>query len=222
MREDSPCSRLTEVGERLEMVMAAMDKLGYSKELVFGLDSAASEFFKEGVYSIGDKKMSGGELVDYYEDLVDTYPLATIEDGFADNDLNLWTEMTKRLGSKIQIVGDDLFVTNTERIRKGIDLGAANSVLIKLNQIGTVTETLNAIKMAYKNKWTAVVSHRSGESEDSFIADLVVGVNAGQIKTGAPCRSDRTAKYNQLLRIEETFNGHAKYAGRNYRSSYGK
>lgn len=146
-----------------------------------------------------------------------TFPIVSIEDGLAEDDWGSWVEMTNKLGKKVQIVGDDLFVTNTKRIQKGIELNAANSVLIKVNQIGTVTETLNAIKMAHDNNWTAVVSHRSGETEDSFIADLVVGVNAGQSKLGAPARSDRNAKYNELLRIEEELGGKAKYLGKNFR-----
>ncbi len=205
------------VNERLDLMTQAVKQAGYEKEIVFTLDPASSEFFKDGTYTVGDKKMNGGEMVDFYADLIKTYPIVSIEDGLAEDDWESWQEMTKKLGNKIQIVGDDLLVTNTKRIQKGIELKAANSVLIKVNQIGTVTETLEAIKMAYKNKWTAVVSHRSGETEDSFIADLVVGVNAGQIKTGAPARSDRNAKYNQLLRIEEELGSKAKYPGKNFR-----
>ncbi len=156
-------------------------------------------------------------MVDFYVDLCDRYPIVSIEDGLAEDDWDSWVEMTRKLGGKIQIVGDDLFVTNTKRIQKGIELRAANSVLIKLNQIGSVTETLNAIKMAQDEGWTAVVSHRSGETEDMFIADLVVGTNAGQIKTGAPARSDRNAKYNQLIRIEEELGGKAEYPGIDFR-----
>lgn len=205
------------VNERLELMTQAAKEAGYEKDMVFTLDPAASEFFKDGTYTIGDKKMSGGEMVDFYAELVKKYPVVSIEDGLAEDDWDSWVEMTKKLGKKIQIVGDDLFVTNTKRIKKGIELKAANSVLIKVNQIGTVTETLNSIKMAFDNKWTAVVSHRSGETEDSFIADLVVGVNSGQIKTGAPARSDRNAKYNQLLRIEEELGSGARYLGRKFR-----
>ena len=181
------------------------------------LDPASSEFFYTGTYKIGRKSFSGGEMVDFYVDLCKEYPIVSIEDGLAEDDWDSWVEMTKKLGSKIQIVGDDLFVTNTKRIQKGIDIHAANSVLIKLNQIGTVTETLNAIKMAHDAGWTAVVSHRSGETEDNFIADLVVGTSAGQIKTGAPARSDRNAKYNQLLRIEEELGETAEYPGVDFR-----
>ncbi|MBU0628994.1 MAG: phosphopyruvate hydratase [Nanoarchaeota archaeon] len=209
--------QLKTVQERLGLVTEAIKKAGYENEMVFTLDSASSEFFRDGVYTVGTKKMSGGEMIDFYADLIKTYPIVSIEDGLAEDDWDSWVEMTKKLGDKIQIVGDDLFVTNTKRVKKGIELKAANSVLIKLNQIGTVTETLGAIKMAYDTKWTAVVSHRSGETEDSFIADLVVGVNAGQIKTGAPARSDRNAKYNQLIRIEEELGSKAKYLGRKFR-----
>jgi enolase len=164
-----------------------------------------------------EKSYSGGEMVDFYVDLCNTYPIASIEDGLAEDDWDSWVEMVKKLGTKIQIVGDDLFVTNTKRIQKGIELGAANSVLIKLNQIGSVTETLNAIKMAHDQGWTSVISHRSGETEDSFIADLVVGTSAGQIKTGAPARSDRNAKYNQLIRIEEELSEKSEYPGVDFR-----
>ncbi len=205
------------VNERLELMTQATRNAGYEKDMVFTLDPAASEFFKNGIYTVGNKKMNGGEMVDFYADLVKSYPIVSIEDGLAEDDWDSWVEMTKKLGDKIQIVGDDLFVTNTKRIQKGIELNAANSVLIKVNQIGSVTETLNAIKMACDNDWTAVVSNRSGETEDSFIADLVVGVNAGQIKTGAPARSDRNAKYNQLLRIEEELGSKAEYPGKKFR-----
>ena len=181
------------------------------------LDPASSEFFYNGIYKIGAKSYSGGEMVDFYVDLCKTYPIVSIEDGHAEDDWDSWVEMTKKLGEKVQIVGDDLFVTNTKRIKKGIELKAANSVLIKLNQIGSVTETLNAIKLAQDEGWTAVVSHRSGETEDTFIADLVVGTSAGQIKTGAPARSDRNAKYNQLIRIEEELGEKVEYPGVDFR-----
>ncbi len=205
------------VEERLELMTKATKEVGYEKDIVFALDPASSEFFKNGVYTIGKKSMDGGGVVDFYTDLVKDFPIVSIEDGLAEDDWGSWAEMTKRLGKKVQIVGDDLFVTNTKRIQKGIELNAANSVLIKVNQIGTITETLNAIKMAHDNDWTAVVSHRSGETEDSFIADLVVGVNAGQSKLGAPARSDRNAKYNELLRIEEELGSKARYPGRKFR-----
>jgi len=203
---------IKKVGERLEIMTKAVEAAGYTtKQVKFALDPASSEFFEKGAYTIGDKRMSSGEIVDFYADLVSTYPLVSIEDGMAEDDWEGWVEMTGELGDKIQIVGDDLLVTNTERISKAVRMKAVNSVLIKLNQIGTVSETLEAIQMAYKAGWTAVVSHRSGETEDSFIADLVVGVNSGQSKFGAPARSDRNAKYNQLLRIEENLRKSARY-----------
>ena len=156
-------------------------------------------------------------MIDFYVDLCKKYPIISIEDGLAEDDWDSWIEMTNKLGNNIQIVGDDLFVTNPKRIQKGIELNAANSVLIKLNQIGTVTETLNAIKMAHDVGWTTVISHRSGETEDNFIADLAVGTSAGQIKTGAPARSDRNAKYNQLIRIEEELGEESEFHGIDFR-----
>ena len=210
-------SQMKEVEERLDIMIKAVANAGYENKVKIALDPASSEFFYNGNYKIGKKSFSGGEMVDFYVDLCKKYPIVSIEDGLAEDDWKSWIEMTKKLGSKVQIVGDDLFVTNTKRIQKGIKLGAANSVLIKLNQIGTVTETLNAIKMAHDHRWTAVVSHRSGETEDNFIADLVVGTSAGQIKTGAPARSDRNAKYNQLLRIEEELGEEAEYPGIDFR-----
>jgi len=210
-------AHIVDVNERLELMLKAVENAGYKDKMKIALDPASSEFFYDGTYKIGNKSYSGGEMVDFYVDLCKNYPIVSIEDGLAEDDWDSWVEMTKKLGAKVQIVGDDLFVTNTKRIRKGIELQAANSVLIKLNQIGTVTETLNAIKMAQDEIWTAVVSHRSGETEDSFIADLVVGTSAGQIKTGAPARSDRNAKYNQLIRIEEELGEKAEYPGIDFR-----
>ena len=209
--------QLTTINDRLDLMLKAVEQAGYGKKMNIALDPASSEFFYDGTYKIGKKSYSGGELVDFYVNLCKTYPIVSIEDGLAEDDWDSWVEITKKLGDTVQIVGDDLFVTNTKRIKKGIELGAANSVLIKLNQIGTVTETLNAIKMAHDAGWTAVVSHRSGETEDAFIADLVVGTSAGQIKTGAPARSDRNAKYNQLLRIEEEMGEDAEYLGIDFR-----
>ncbi len=213
-------AQIVDVNERLNIILKAVENAGYENKMKIALDPASSEFFYNGTYKIGKKSYSGGEMVDFYVDLAKTYPIVSIEDGLAEDDWDSWVELTKKLGTKIQIVGDDLFVTNTKRIQKGIKLGAANSVLIKLNQIGTVTETLNAIKMAHDQGWTAVVSHRSGETEDAFIADLVVGTSAGQIKTGAPARSDRNAKYNQLLRIEEELGEHAEYPGAYFRMDH--
>jgi len=210
-------AQITDVNERLDLMLKAVANAGYDGEMKIAMDPASSEFFYDGTYKIGKKSFSGGKMVDFYVDLCKKYPIVSIEDGLAEDDWDSWVEMTKKLGTKIQIVGDDLFVTNTKRIQKGIELGAANSVLIKLNQIGSVTETLNAIKMAHDQGWTAVVSHRSGETEDNFIADLVVGTSAGQIKTGAPARSDRNAKYNQLLRIEEEIGEDAEFPGIDFR-----
>ncbi|PNX49449.1 MAG: phosphopyruvate hydratase [Thermoplasmata archaeon M9B1D] len=210
-------SQMKDVEERLDIMLKAVANAGYENKVKIALDPASSEFFYNGNYKISKKSFSGGEMVDFYVGLCKEYPIISIEDGLAEDDWESWIEMTKKLGSKVQIVGDDLFVTNTKRIQKGIKLGAANSVLIKLNQIGTVTETLNAIKIAHDHRWTAVVSHRSGETEDNFIADLVVGTSAGQIKTGAPARSDRNAKYNQLLRIEEELGDEAEYLGIDFR-----
>jgi enolase len=204
---------IDKVEDRLDLMLKAVTNAGYDGLMNIALDPASSEFFHNDTYKIGEKLYKGMEMVDYYVELCKKYPIISIEDGLAEDDWDSWVELTKKIGSDVQIVGDDLFVTNTKRIRKGIELGAANSVLIKLNQIGTVTETLDAIKMAHNQGWTAVVSHRSGETEDSFIADLVVGTNAGQIKTGAPARSDRNAKYNQLIRIEEKLRPDAEYLG---------
>lgn len=209
------------IQERLDAMSEAIKAAGYDESAIkFAIDSASSEFCKDGIYTIGSKKMSSGELVDYYADVVNTYPIVSWEDCMAENDWEGWIEMTKKLGSKIQITGDDLLVTNPKRINEAIEKKAANSVLIKLNQIGTVSETLEAINMAHKKKWTAVCSHRSGETEDSFLADFVVGVRGGQIKCGAPVRSERLAKYNQLIRIEEELGEKAKYAGKDFRNIY--
>ena len=210
-------SGLSNIYERFDFILQAIENAGYNEMIKIAIDPASSEFFYNGTYKIGNKSYSGGEMVDLYIDLCNKYPIVSIEDGLAEDDWDSWVEITKKIGSKVQIVGDDLFVTNTKRIKKGIELNAANSVLIKLNQIGTVTETLNAIKMANDEGWTSIISHRSGETEDTFIADLVVGTSAGQIKTGAPSRSDRTSKYNQLLRIEEELGKEAEYPGIDFR-----
>lgn len=210
-------AQMTVIEDRFDIMLKAVENAGYDGLMKIALDPASSEFFYDGTYKIGKKSFSGPELVDFYVDLCKKYPIVSIEDGLAEDDWKSWVLITKKLGTKVQIVGDDLFVTNTKRIQKGIELGAANSVLIKLNQIGSVTETLNAIKLTHDQGWTAVVSHRSGETEDNFIADLVVGTSAGQIKTGAPARSDRNAKYNQLLRIEEELGDEAEYPGIDFR-----
>ena len=205
--------------DALKALVTAMEKAGYKpyEDFMIAIDGAVSDWYKEdGKYHLPKRGtvMTSEEMVAMWADFVEKYPIISIEDGMGENDWEGWQLMTKTLGKKIQIVGDDLFVTNTERIRKGIELGAANSVLIKLNQIGTLTETLDAIQMAHRAGWTAVVSHRSGETEDTTIADISVGVNAGQIKTGAPSRTDRVCKYNQLLRIEEELFDVAQYPGK--------
>jgi enolase len=210
---------LSSNAEAVEVILEAIQAAGYKpgEQIYIGLDPASTEIFEDGVaYNLKREKrrLSGAEMVDFYADWVSKYPILSIEDGLAEDDWKSWKLMTEKLGDKIQIVGDDLFVTNTARIVRGLKDKSANSVLIKLNQIGTLTETLAAVRMAQRAGWTAVVSHRSGETEDSTIADLVVATNAGQIKTGAPCRSDRVAKYNQLLRIEEELGETAVYAGK--------
>ncbi len=203
--------------EALELIIEAIQRAGYEpgKDIFVALDPAASEVFEDGKYLLKKegRTLSGEEMVDFYEDWVNKYPIISIEDGLAEDDWQHWVLMQQRLGDRVQIVGDDLLVTNVERLKLAIERQAANSILIKLNQIGTLTETLAAIEMAKRAGWTAVVSHRSGETEDTTIADLVVATNAGQIKTGAPCRSDRVAKFNQLLRIEEELGTMAVYAG---------
>lgn len=204
--------------EALDVIIEAINKAGYKpgEEIYIAIDAASSEYYKDGKYVLEHegRTLSSSEMVDFFEDWVNKYPIISIEDGMAEEDWDGWKLITERLGKKVQLVGDDLFVTNTERLEKGIELGVANSILIKLNQIGTLTETLNAIEMANRAGYTAVVSHRSGETEDTTIADLVVAVNAGQIKTGAPARSERVAKYNQLLRIEEELDEVAEYRGK--------
>ncbi|MFX4262569.1 phosphopyruvate hydratase [Pelotomaculum propionicicum] len=204
--------------EALEVIMEAIAASGYKpgEEIMIALDPAATEFYKDGkyVFEAEGTSRSAEEMVQYYAMLADKYPIISIEDGLAEDDWEGWLKLTQALGGRIQIVGDDLFVTNTSRLSKGIESGVANSILIKLNQIGTITETLDAIEMARQAGYTSVISHRSGETEDATIADLVVAVNAGQIKTGAPCRTDRVAKYNQLLRIEEELAHLALYRGK--------
>ncbi|HNS49739.1 MAG TPA: phosphopyruvate hydratase [Anaerolineae bacterium] len=203
--------------EALEVILAAIQEAGYTpgEQVFVALDPAATELFHDGRYHLKKegRSLTGPEMVEFYADWVNKYPIISIEDGLAEDDWDSWILMNQTLGHRIQIVGDDLLVTNVERLRQGIERHAANSILIKLNQIGTLSETLAAIEMAKRANWTAVVSHRSGETEDTTIADLVVATNAGQIKTGAPCRSDRVAKFNQLLRIEEELGDTAQYAG---------
>ena len=205
--------------EALELIVEAIKAAGYEpgKDVMLGLDVAASEMYnketKKYVLAGEGKELTAAEMVDLYEDWTTNFPIITIEDGLDEEDWAGWKVLTERLGKKVQLVGDDLFVTNTERLERGIEAGVANSILIKVNQIGTITETLDAIEMAKRAGYTAVISHRSGETEDTTIADLAVAVNAGQIKTGAPSRTDRVAKYNQLLRIEETVGAQARYCG---------
>ena len=203
--------------EAIEVILAAIEKAGYrpGEDMFIALDPAASEIYEKGVYKLAKegRDLTGAEMVEFYADWAKKYPIISIEDGLAEDDWDNWVLLHKRIGDKVQIVGDDLLVTNVDRVKKAIELGAANSLLCKVNQIGTLTEAIAAVTMSQRAGWTAVVSHRSGESEDSTIADLVVGLNTGQIKTGAPCRSDRVAKYNQLLRIEETLGDTAVYPG---------
>ena len=205
--------------EALELIVEAIEKAGYKPgdDVRLGLDVAATEMYDKEtkLYDLKHegKKLTAEQMVDLYEEWVNNFPIVTIEDGLDEEDWDGWKVLTDRLGKKVQLVGDDLFVTNTERLERGIEAGVANSILIKVNQIGTITETLDAIEMAKRAGYTAVISHRSGETEDTTIADLAVAVNAGQIKTGAPSRTDRVAKYNQLLRIEETVGAQARYCG---------
>jgi len=205
--------------EALATIVTAIEKAGYKpgEEVVLALDVAATEIYdkERKVYKLeGEgRELNVEEMIDFYEELVEKYPVISIEDGLDEDDWEGWKALTERLGKKIQLVGDDLFVTNTERLKKGIDQGITNSILIKLNQIGTITETLDAIELAKVNGYTAVISHRSGETEDTTIADLAVALNTGQIKTGAPSRTDRVAKYNQLLRIEDELWNAAQYKG---------
>ncbi|HEY42467.1 MAG TPA: phosphopyruvate hydratase [Anaerolineae bacterium] len=205
--------------EAVDVILEAIDKAGYKpgEQVVLALDPAASEFYEEesGRYHLRreGQKLSGEEMVAFWKSWVDQYPIASIEDGLAQDDWESWQLMTKELGDRIQIVGDDLLVTNPKRVQKAIDMHACNSLLVKLNQIGTLTETIEAVELCQRSGWRAVTSHRSGETEDTTIADLAVALNVGQIKTGAPARSDRVAKYNQLLRIEEELDSSAIYAG---------
>ncbi len=203
--------------EAIKFIVKSIEKAGYipGKDIFIALDAAASEFYSDGKYQLKGEGLEydAASMVDYYSRLVDKYPIISIEDGMDEEDWEGWGLLTDAIGDRVQLVGDDLFVTNTERLKRGIEKEVANSILIKLNQIGTLTETLDAIAMAKRAKYTAVVSHRSGETEDTTIADLVVAVNSGQIKTGAPSRTDRVAKYNQLLRIEEELHTTAQYLG---------
>jgi len=213
--------------EGLELIKQAVEKAGHTGKVVIGMDVAASEFFKDGKYDLdwkteGEGKdksqiLSSDELTNAYKQWIEEFPIVSIEDGFDQDDWGAWSKMTADVGEKIQIVGDDLLVTNPKRIKDGIEKKACNALLLKVNQIGSVTESITAAKMAYDSGWGCMVSHRSGETEDTFIADLVVGLRTGQIKTGAPCRSERLAKYNQILRIEEELGDKARFAGKEFR-----
>jgi enolase len=209
---------LKSADEALGFIAKAVEKAGYrvGEDITFALDPASTEFFKDGKYHLeGEGKVLDGEgMVRYYEDLCARYPIMSIEDGCSEDDWETWALLTATIGKKVQIVGDDLFVTNPERLRRGIQLGSANAILIKVNQIGTLSETLEAVELAQRAGWKAVMSHRSGETEDATIADLAVATNCGQIKTGSLARSDRTAKYNQLIRIEQQLSSAARFAGR--------
>ena len=202
----------------LEVIMEAIGKAGYTagSQIMLAMDPAMTELYDNGVYNLArdGKQYRTDEMIDYWVQLVDKYPIISLEDGLAEDDWEGWSRLRERIGDRVQLVGDDLLVTNVERLRRGINERACNSILVKLNQIGSLSETMDAIQMAQRAGWTAVISHRSGETEDVTIADLVVATNAGQIKTGAPARSDRVAKYNQLLRIEEELGDAAEYAGR--------
>jgi enolase len=203
--------------EAVQLLIAAIEKAGFTPgdDIAIALDAASTEFFKDGSYVLAGegRTLSPAEMVGYLDDLVGRYPIVSIEDGMAEEDWDGWTELTRTLGDKVQLVGDDLFVTNVERLARGIDAGVANSILVKVNQIGSLTETLESVALATRSGYTAVMSHRSGETEDTTIADLAVATNCGQIKTGAPARSDRVAKYNQLLRIEDDLGEAAAYWG---------
>jgi enolase len=203
--------------DALEVIVEAIQQAGYTpgQQVALALDPASSEFYEDGKYLLRKegRTLDSSQMVDFYADLVDQFPIVSLEDGMAEDDWDGWNELTQRLGSRIQLVGDDLFVTNTERLWQGIQQGIGNSILIKLNQIGTVTETVEAIEMARRSGYTAVISHRSGETEDTTIADLVVALNTGQIKTGAPARSERTSKYNRLMLIEDELGDSASYPG---------
>lgn len=210
--------------EAIQLVMLAIENAGYKpgEDIFIALDPAASEFYdaksKQYIFKKSDgRKLSSDAMIDYWKSWVGKYPIISIEDGLAEDDWNGWAKITADIGKKVQLVGDDLFVTNTDRLSKGISNGVANSILIKVNQIGTLTETINAVQMAQSNSYTSVMSHRSGETEDTTIADLAVALNCGLIKTGSASRSDRIAKYNQLLRIEEQLGGAARYLGKQFR-----
>lgn len=217
---------VTSVRGALDLLMRAIEAAGYQpgSQIALALDPAATEFYKGGYYILRaeERTLSSEQMVALYEELVHDYPIVSLEDGLAEDDWNGWQMLTQAIGARVQLVGDDLFVTNPERLVQGIRQGSGNSILIKLNQIGTLTETLDTILLAHRNGYSAIISHRSGETEDTFIADLAVATNVGQIKTGAPARGERTAKYNRLLRIEEELDSSAVYAGKMAFSLYGE
>jgi enolase len=204
---------LSSSDEAIEAILEAAERAGHRDRVAIALDPAATEFFDSGTYRFEGREEQGAGMADFYAGLADRYPLVSVEDGVAEDDWDAWKALTERLGDRVQLVGDDLFVTNIERLQRGIDAGVGNSILIKVNQIGTLSETLAAIELARSNGYSAVMSHRSGETEDTTIADLAVATGVGQIKTGAPARTDRVAKFNQLLRIEEELGGRAEYPG---------
>lgn len=203
--------------EPLRDLMEAIHECGYDGKIMIGLDAAASEFYKDGKYTIDGKQLFAGELLQYWLKIVDEFPIVSIEDPFTQEDFDHFALLTKRIGNRVQIVGDDLLVTNVSRMKKAIEKGSCNALLLKVNQIGSVTEAIAAAKLAKKKKWGVMTSHRSGETPDTFIADLAVGLMTGQIKSGAPCRGERLAKYNQLLRIEEELGSSCSYAGEHFR-----
>jgi enolase len=200
--------------DAIEAILEAAERAGHRERVAIALDPATSEVYEGGVYRFEGREKSSSELPAFWAELVERYPIVSIEDGAAEDDWDAWSQLTREVGDRVQLVGDDLFVTNPARLREGIERGVANSILVKVNQIGTLTETIEAVRLAQASGYTAVMSHRSGETEDTTIADLAVALGTGQIKTGAPARSDRVAKYNQLLRIEEELGTRAEYPGR--------
>jgi enolase len=197
----------------IEAILEAAERAGHREDVAIALDPATSEVLSDGVYRFEGREKTSAEMPAFWAELIDRYPIVSIEDGLAEDDWEAWAQLTAELGERVQLVGDDLFVTNPERLRQGIERGVGNSILVKVNQIGTLSETIAAVRLAQDNGYTAVMSHRSGETEDATIADLAVALGTGQIKTGAPARSDRTAKYNQLLRIEQELGAQAVYPG---------
>ncbi|MHA1649295.1 MAG: phosphopyruvate hydratase, partial [Candidatus Helarchaeota archaeon] len=208
--------------EAFEILMAAIENANYTpkKDVIFAIDAAATEFYSNGIYNIDGKKLTPDELLDYYQNLLKTYPIGSIEDPFQEDDFDNTAKLTSLLGDKVMIVGDDLFVSQSKRLEQGIEKKAGNCILLKVNQCGSLSEAISTAKLAYSNNYSVIVSHRSGETEDTFIADLAVGLNTGLIKTGASARGERTCKYNQLLRIEEYLKSYASFAGTNYRVAW--